>query len=190
MGTLWTAGTDATPAMLNQYYGNADTTTTTVTATVQTQLTTSYSIPALEPAVNSAYRMDFGGNGQWSSTQQSLAFTLSISAVAMLNNVTIAGAAFAASAAFRFTGWAEFVWSQVGGSGQVFASMFVCLTETASAVNPGTAATNTVPVADALSVNSSNINTAVSMPVFVQCAWGGAGGPTISNRHTIFRKIA
>ncbi len=60
MGNLAVAGQRLTAAFLNQYYGQADTAAQTVTAATQQPLTTSYSIPANEPVVGSAYPLAYG----------------------------------------------------------------------------------------------------------------------------------
>jgi len=198
MGTLWVAGNDMTASLLNQYYGFADTTFTTVTAATQTQLSTSYSIAANEPSAGSAYTVDFGGNGTWGATQQTLVFGLSIGGVALLASVTIGAQAFSASAAFRFAGVARFAWNQVGASGNVLADIMGNLTQTANNVAPpGTytqgnfQSANSIGFADANTAASATINSTVSTAVFVTCAWGSTtGAPTLTNRKTIFRKVA
>src|SRR5262252_8271823 len=173
MGTLWVAGNDMTASLLNQYYGFADTTFTTVTAATQTQLSTSYSIAANEPSAGSAYTVDFGGNGTWGATQQTLVFGLSIGGVA------------------------RFAWNQVGASGNVLADIMGNLTQTANNVAPpGTytqgnfQSANSIGFADANTAASATINSTVSTAVFVTCAWGSTGAPTLTNRKTIFRKVA
>jgi hypothetical protein len=191
MGVLAVAGQKVPASFPNQYYGYADTTATTVTAASQTVLATPYTIPANEPLVGSAYQVHFGGTGVWGSTQQLIGFTFVIQGVTVVNTINaIANTAFSASAGFRYTGYGEFVFQATGASGAVLASLFYTLTETANNVNPGTASTNTVSVADSNSV-ASTIDTTAAIAVNVKCGWGGTtGAPTISNRHTIFRKIA
>lgn len=188
---LAVAGQKLPASFLNQGYGFADAATTTVTAASQQPLTTSYSIPANEPAVGSAYEVRFGGNGTWGSTQQQLTFTLVIQGVVVVNLINgIAAAAFNASAAFRFTGLANIVFSATGVSGGAWAGLSYTLSESASAVNPGAAGTNTIGVADA-NGTVATIDTTSSMAVIVKCGWAATtGAPTISNHHTIFRKIA
>lgn len=191
MGNLWVAGQDPTPAALNQYYGAADTGATAVTANSSTRLTTSYSIPANEPAAaESAYEITFGGSGTWGSTQQALSFELSLQATTICANGTIAAGAFAASASFRFHGRALLVCDTTGATGGFYGSMLVTLTETANNVLPGTAADNTVPLADSNSA-AVTIDTTSAMAAIVKCHWASAtGSPTITNRMTVFRKIS
>lgn len=191
MGTLIAAGQDATPAFLNQYYGFADTTPITVLAAAQTQLTSAYTIPANEPVAGSAYEMLFGGNGVWGATQQLIAFSVVVAGNVLLNTIPgIAATAFAASAGFRYHGRAIFVCNTTGVSGSFGVSLEITVTETANAVNPGTASTNSVSLADAAAGNPA-VDTTAGMTAVIKCGWASTtGAPTITNRHTIFRKVA
>ena len=191
MGTLIAAGNDLTPARLNQYYGKADTSATTVTAATQTRLTSSYSVPANEPtAGESAYEILFGGDITWGSTIQSLQFTLTLQAVNVCANVTIASGAFSVSAHLRFTGRASLVFDSTGVSGLAQGGYLVSISEIANPVTPGAAGTNTLGVSD-YSTAGATIDTTSDMPMIMKCAWNATtGGPTISNRSTVFRKVA
>src|SRR5258706_4471396 len=187
-----TAGGNITPAFLNQYYGTADTTATTVTAAAQTTLSTPYTIPANEPAVSSCYELLFGGNFVWStSTPQLLAFTVTLAGTVILNTRPgILATAFAASAAGRFTGRATVSFSITGAGGGVYADYFINLSEATAAANPGTAANNTVGISDC-NLAAQPVDTTASMSWIVKAGrTGTAGTPTITNRHTCFRKIA
>ncbi len=189
---LIAAGQDVTAAFLNQTYSLADTAAQTVTAATQQPLSTTYNIPANEPSVNSAYEVRFGGTGIWATAgPQLIALTFVISGVVVVNTINgIAAAAFNTSAGFRFTGYAQFVFSATGASGGVFADLCYTFSETANAVNPGAAGTNTLSVADSNSTVAT-IDTTATMPVTVKAGWASVTGtPTISNRKTIFRKIA
>jgi hypothetical protein len=199
MGVLWAAGSRITASMMNQYYGYSDATTTTVTAAAQTQLTTSYSIPANEVSVSSGYEIEFGGSFTWGSTQQLIAFTLVIGGVTVLNNHPgIAANAFAASAQGRFSGRARFNWSAAGASGAVFADLFVNLSEIANATGvPATInqanveAVNSVAISDATSAASAAIDSTAAVTCIIKCGWASVtGAPTISNRRTQFKKVA
>jgi len=191
MGNLIVAGNDLTPAVLNQYYGYADTTSTTVTAATATRLTTSYSIPASEPAAaESAYEILFGGSGTWGSTQQLIGFQLHLQAVSVVANVSIAATAFSASAGFRFAGRALLVCDSTGATGGFYGALDITLTQTANAVLPGTTADNTVAIADA-NAAAATIDTTSAMAAIVTAGWAGTtGAPTITNRHTVFRKVS
>jgi hypothetical protein len=73
----------------------------------------------------------------------------------------------------------------------VFAGLQVNLAEIANAANPGTASTNTVTISDATSSASSAIDTTSATACVVRAGWASTtGSPTISNRLTVFRKIA
>jgi len=190
VGNLAVAGQRLTAAFLNQYYGQADTAAQTVTAATQQPLTTSYSIPANEPVVGSAYQVFFAGTGVWGSTQQLLALTFVVQGIVVVNTINgIAAAAFPVSAGFRYAGYAEFVVASTGPAGTILASLNYTFSETANAVNPGTASTNTISVADSNS-SPATIDTTAAIPVLVKAGWANTtGAPTISNRKTIFRKI-
>jgi hypothetical protein len=198
MGTLAVAGQKATAGFNNQYYGFADTTFTAVTAATQTVLTTSYSIPANEAAVGSAYEIRFGGSGQWGSTQQTLTFSVTIGSVVIFANIVIGANSFAASANFRFSGHAAIVWNTIGASGNVLGSYLISITETANAVvPPGTysqgnwAAQGSYTLADANGAVSAAIDSTAAQAFVVKCAWGNTtGAPTITNRQTIWKKTA
>ena len=198
MGSLYVAGEKPTAAKLNQYCGYADTTATIVTAASQTRLTTSYSTPADEPSVGSAYEIEFGGSGTWGSTQQTLVFEVDVGSVAVVSNVTIGNQAFAASASFRFSGRAVIVWDAIGSSGAVLASLAVNLTQTADAVQPPSTVNqvnlqnnNSIGVADANGATSSAIDTAAAQAFVVKAKWGSTtGAPTITNRLTVWKKVA
>jgi hypothetical protein len=182
----------------NQIYGDADTASTAVTAATQTQLTTTYTIPGNEPAVGSAYRLRFGGSGTWGSTQDTLAFSVSVGGVTVFANITLGASALAANASFRFAGWADIVFSAVGASGAVLGSSMITITETAnSIVPPGTytqgnwAAQGSYVLTDANASASSTFDTTTDSVFIVKCAWGSAAhSSTITNRHTIFQKVA
>jgi len=192
VGSKMTAGGNITPSFLNQYYGTADAAASAVTVAAQTTLTTPATVPANEPAAGSAYELLFGGSFTWStSTPQLLAFTITLAGTVILNgHPGILATAFAASAAGRFTGRATLTYSATGAGGAVFADYFINLSETANAANPGTAANNTVGISDCNSA-AQTIDTTASMSWIVKCGWAGiVGTPTITNRHTCFRKIA
>jgi hypothetical protein len=199
MGALYVAGEVPTADKLNQYYGNADATPTTVTAASQTRLTTSYSIPAGEASAGSGYVINFGGSGTWGSTQQLISFTLVIgSTILFSGSMSLGAQAFAASAAFRFSGRAEFVVNTGGATGNVMGSFMINMTETANAVAPPGTYTQgnfqgqaTYGLADSVTAASSAIDFTAANAVVVKCGWASAtGSPTITNRSTIFQKVA
>lgn len=181
-----------------QVYGKADTATTAVTAASATRLTSSYTIPGGEAAVGSAYEIRFGGSGQWGSTQQTLTFSVTVGSVVVFANIVLGASALAASANFRFAGHVCIVWDAVGASGDVSGSSMISVTQTAnSVVPPGSytqgnwAAQGSYVLTDANGALSSAIDSTADQVFVVKAAWGSAtGGPTLTNRHTIFRKVA
>lgn len=199
MGVLAVAGQKVPASFPNQYYGFADTTGTTVTAATQTALTTPYTIPANEAAVGSAYEIIFGGNGVWGATQQALNFNLVVgSVVVTTNNATLGAQAFSASAAFRFAGRVQIVFNAVGASGNALGAIMINLAETLNNIAPPATVTQanlqanaSYGFVDASSGPSAAIDTTAAQAAVLKCAWAATtGAPTITNRHTIFRKIA
>jgi hypothetical protein len=177
-------------AQLSQYYGYADTTQTTVTAASLANLSTVYSIPANEPYAGAAYELTCAGYGTWASSGPQ-ALTLS----PLLGSGTITGtarviaaAAFSASAAFQW-------WTTIGitcsdGVSSWQGSMTGAVAETANALNPGTAADNSVALAGATSASyTAAVSSALS--VALQAKWAlTTGAPTLTCVRTTFRKVA
>lgn len=199
MGTLAVAGQKLTAAFLNQYYAFADSTVTTVTASTSTTLTTSYSIPANEPSVGSAYEIRFGGNGTWGSTQQALQFNVNVGSVSLLGGpITIGAQAFSASATFRFSGLCTIVWDTVGASGKWFPTLIVNLAETANNVAPPATvnqanlqANASYGIGDSNNALSGVTDTTAANAFVVKCSWAATtGAPTITNRITRWAKTA
>ncbi len=174
---------------LSQYYGYADANQTTVTAAAITTLSTQYTIPAGEPYAGAAYELSCAGYGTWGSTQQALTLSPLLGAATLTGTGrVIAAAALAISAVFHWSLVMEVVCSDGVSSWQ--GSMRGAIAETASALNPGTAATNSVPFAGA---TSASYTAAVSsaIPIALRANWGATtGAPTITCVMTKFRKVA
>jgi hypothetical protein len=174
---------------LSQCYGAADTGTTTVVAATLANLSTVYTIPAGEANyAGVAYELTCGGTGTWGSTQQTLQFAMFLdTSFGGGSSGKIAAAAFAISAAFAWN--ARMTVVCIDGISTWQGTMAVTVQETASSVNPGTAATNSVPVCSASGPHTAAIASAVTASI--QAQWGSTtGAPTITNSMTTFRKIA
>ena len=177
-------------AQLSQYYGYADTAQTTVTAASSVSLSTVYTIPANEPYAGAAYELSCGGYGTWASSGPQ-ALTLS----PFLGSGTITGTARVIAAA-TFSTSAAFQWSVTigitctdGVSGWQ-ASWRGAVAETANALNPGTAADNSVALAGATTASyTASVSSALSVSLRAQWA-STTGGPTLTNVRTVFRKVA
>jgi hypothetical protein len=190
MGVLFVAGQKLTAAQLNQYYGFSDTTDTTVTAAALTNLTTPYVIPANEPVVGSSYIIRFGGSGTQGSTAQTFSWAIFLAGTQIVANVNVAAAAFAINAQFRFVGEARYTCVATGVTGSFRASIYVDISETANGVGAFTAASQSIGLGDASSANTT-IDTTAAMTAVVQSKWGSTtGAPTMTNRETIFQKVA
>ena len=174
---------------LSQYYGYADGNQTTVTAAASTALSTVYTIPAGEPYTNSAYELTCAGFGTWGSTQQALTLSPFLGAATITGTArVVAATALAISAAFHWSVTIGITCTD-GVSGWQ-GSMIGTVAETASALNPGTAATNSVPFAGA---TSASYTAAVSsaLTVALKAQWATTtGAPTITCVRTTFRKVA
>lgn len=190
MGSLYTAGTVPSADFFNQYYGSSDTAQTVVTGTGPATLSTVYTIPANEPIVGSAYELTCGGSGTWGNPAQALTFTLELQGTVICANITIASGAFNTSAGFRWRLSADYCCSATGTNGKFYGGYAATLTQAANPVLPGTVADNTVGIADA---NATGVTIDTTSAMFAKVAVGfasNAGGPTITNVRTIFRKVA
>jgi hypothetical protein len=191
MGVLILAGQSLTAALLNQYYSFADANATTVTAASAANLSSVYTIPGGEPvAGESTYGLWCGGNGAWGSTPQTLELTFALNGSGVGVGQVVGSSCFSASAAFRWAAHFSVTCATTGSGGTWFGSLNALITQTANNVIPGTAANNTVPVADGnLSAHTAATNAPIT--VALQAAWGSTtGAPTITNRWTRFAKTA
>lgn len=174
---------------LSQYYGYADTAPTTVVAAALANLSTAYTIPAGEPYAGAAYELRAAGFGVWGSTQQALTLgpLLGPGAVSSPTRV-IAAAALAISATFQWQVTIEMTCTDGVSGWQV--SLSGAVAETAVALNPGAAGTNSVPLAGATtSVYTAAVSSA--LPVALQAKWAATtGAPTLTCVRTVFRKVA
>lgn len=173
---------------LSQYYGAADTNTTTVTQIAATNLSSVYTIPAGEAYTGAAYELSCGGNGTWGSTQQqlTLAQAMNGSSFGSAGAGKVAATALAASANFFWN--ARMTLVCVDGVSSWIGRLEALVAESGSAANPGTAATNTVPV-NAVLQHTASVSSAIT--VSLQALWASAtGAPTLTNLSTTFRKIA
>lgn len=190
MGTLAAAGTSIIAGFYNQYYSVSDTVATTVTQAVTTALSSVYAIPAGEPQVNSAYELLCGGNGTWGSTAQSLHWGFYLNSTQVGVGQIIAANQFSANAPFRWRARMRVVCVSTGSGATWMGDMDAVVTQTANQVQVGTAADNSVSLADA---NSSAVtaSTLASTTAGIQAFWGSAtGAPTITCRSTTFRKAS
>jgi hypothetical protein len=185
-GTL-TAGQGQ--GQLSQYYGYADTNSTTVTAaSAATNLSTLYTIPAGEPYAGASYQLSAAGYGTWGSTQQQLTLWPYLDATLTGPGRPIAATAFAVSAAFQWSALVEMTCVDGVSAWQV--SWLGSIVQTANAIAPGTAADNAVPLAGA---TTSSVTAAVSSAITValQAKWASTtGAPTLTCVRTNFRKVA
>lgn len=180
------AGTAA--GQLNQYYGNADTTATTVTAAAYTNLSTVYTIPAGEAYAGASYLLSCGGYGTWGATQQALDLLLYIGSSVTGCNPAVSSVALAAGATFAWSIIAELTCADGVSAWQ--ATMQGGLVQTNNAISPGTAADNGIPLAGGTTA-AHTASVSSSIAVAVQARWGATtGAPTITNVRTRFSKVA
>lgn len=175
-------------AQLSQYYGAADTSTTTVTQIAATNLSSVYTIPAGEAYVGASYELSCGGNGTWGSTQQVLTLAMAMNGTSFGSGGSgkVAAAALAASALFFWS--AKITLTSVDGVSSWQCTLDATVAEQANTANPGTAASNTIPLTVTLQHTAS---VASAVTVALQALWGSAtGAPTLTCSRTNFRKIA
>lgn len=170
---------------LNQYYGLADTTVTTVTAATTSALSSVYTIPAGEATAGSAYRLSCSGSAVWGSTAQTLVLTMLINGTAV-GGPQVDASAFSVSATLRWMAVIEMVCADGISSweaGQLGNIAYASLVLTGL-----TAANNTIGWADDQPATAT-----VSSPVTVALGarWSATtGAPSIACRRTIFQKVS
>lgn len=173
---------------LNQYYGFADTSTTTVTAASAANLSSVYTIPAGEAYTDAAYELKCGGTGTWGSTQQQLTLAMALNGTSFGSGGAghVAATALAASASFFWS--ATYELTCVDGVSSWNCMLTAIVGEGTNAANPGTATTNTIPLVVMLN-HTATVSSAIT--VAVQALWASTtGAPTITNSMTRFRKTA
>lgn len=185
-GQALVAGTG--PGQLNQYYGLADATQTTVTSASFANLCTPYVIPAGEAASpGTAYELSCAGFGTWGSTVQSLEFSTYLGS-GFGSNPTVGAALFNASQAFTYSLTLKLTCSD--GVDSWWGDLQGSLVNSTTTLLPGTSANNACPIAGC---NTGVHLAAVSggLTAVIQCKWSATtGGPTITNTKTTWRKVA
>lgn len=172
---------------LNERYGFADTAPTVFTSATQGDLCTPYTIPAYEPYAGAAYVMSCAGYGVWGSTQQPLTFQMCLGS-AFGTSPTVGAVAFNASQDFAYSLTMKLTCTD--GVNQWWGDLLGACVESTANLNPGTAASNAVPIAG---VNSAVHSAAISgaLTAVIQAKWGSAtGAPTITNTKTVWEKVA
>lgn len=184
-GQALIAGTG--PGQLNQYYGVADATPTTVTAAALANLCTPYVIPANEAYAGAAYEMAAAGNGVWGSTVQSLQFSMFLGS-AFGTAPTIGASLFNASQAFQWSLVMKL--TCIDGVNQWWADLVGNLVNSSTTLLPGTAANNACPIA-AVNTGVRLASVTSALTAVIQAKWSATtGAPTISTTKTTWRKIA
>lgn len=185
---LATAGSTLTAAQLNRCYGQADGTSTTVTAATTTQLSSSYSIPANDAQAGTAYRLTGGGWATWGSTQQNLTFAFSFGGGTPFTSPVIDSTAFAISLTLRWVVCVTIVCVAPGASATWFGSAEGVISATTNLV-PGTAANGTVGFGFSNKTVATQDSTA-AIAMFLQGKWASTtGASTITNTFTLFEKV-
>ena len=187
--TLVLAGQTITPAVLNRIYGIADTTSHAVNNTTYANLSSSYSIPAGDALVGTAYRLTTYGNGTWGSTQQALTVACNLAGTNVGTTPAIASTAFSASGVFDFEFEIKIVCVSTGTTGTWIASIRGGANQTTNPVLPGTAADNSAGIYGCTH-SAVTQDTTVANSFAVQAKWASAtGSPTLSCQATIFEKV-
>ena len=168
---------------LNQYYGNADTASHTVTAATGTNLSTAYTIPAGEATTASAYELCCGGTGTWGSTAQALTIDAKLNANSLHSGRQIGSNVLSVSTPFVWSACLKIIC--VDGVSLWQGSWSLEMNQT---TNPGTNA-NAV-IGDS---STSSVTASVSSPIAVvfQAQWASTtGAPSITCSWTTFRKVS
>jgi hypothetical protein len=186
--TLVLAGQTLTPAVLNRIYGTADAIAHTVNNTTYAQVSSVYSLPALDAAQGTAYRLYTFGNGTW-GTAEAFQFAVGLAGTEIGISPIIAGTVFSNAAAFDFEIWARLICVNNGSSATWVANVKGVFTQSANAVVPGTAADNSATaVGNTHSAVTQDSTIANNFGVYGKWA-GTTGTPTISCVGTLFEKV-
>lgn len=160
----------------------------TVTQAVATSITAAWVIPGNEPDVGSIYKVTAYGNGTWGSTAQGLTWSAQIGG--NIISVTIAAADFAISTGFNWEAELKATCIVSGVSGDWRCTMRGCLSATAAALVPGTAAVNTIPFVRSNSA-SMLATTLANTSITIQCQWAATtGAPTITSQVNYYQRAA
>jgi len=193
MGSLIQAGgllvATTAPGGLNQYYGQADTTQTTISGTGLSALSSVYTIPVGE-ADNAgvAYELLCGGTMVWGTASEHLELAGYFDGATIHTTVTINDTVFASGSTQVWD--AHFRMVCADGVSSWLGSWRFSANQVANNIVPGTAADNTVTAGDS---TPSAVTAAVSSSIAMglRAAWTGtSGSPSIINDWTVFRKIA
>jgi len=186
--TLVLAGQTITPSVLNRIYGTADSIPHTVNNTSYAQVSSIYTIPASDPNSGTAYRIFTFGNGVW-GTAEALQLSVGFADLEVGTAPTIAGAALASAALFDFEIWAKAICVTSGTSGTWITTFHGILTQSANAINPGTAADNSVSFSGCTHTAITQ-NTTVPNDFGIYAKWAGTTGtPELIAIGTIFEKV-
>lgn len=172
--------------------GLASNSTVTATAATFTSLASAVII-ANDARAQDVYRLTVFGYGTWGSTRQSLTIQARFGATAA---TVIGGAsvidstALAISAAFQFQ--FEMILSCVtsGVSATWRAMVTGCVAETASNLDPGTPASNSIPIAEGTGATDVTLDSTANETMGISVLWASTtGAPTITKTLAFFEKL-
>lgn len=182
------AGQTLTPAVLNRIYGTADSVSHTVNNTGYAQLSSIYTIPAGDASSGTAYQITTFGNGTW-GTAEAITFSAALAGTEIGTAPQIAGAALSNAAAFDFEVTVTLICVSNGSSGTWVSSIRGLITESANAINPGTAADNPIPFCGCTHTAVTQ-DTTIGDAFGIYAKWAGTTGtPTVSCVGTLFTKL-
>lgn len=177
--TTATAGQRITANLLNRIYAEADGTSRTVTAASATALSSTYTIPANDAAVGTAYRLSAFGNGTWGSTQQQLQIYTYTNGV-QIQNAGIPATGFTASQAIYWQASWLLIFTTTGSTANYNNSEIVQMSTNSAST------TSNSPVR----TGSNTVDTTAAITLQFQASWAATtGAPTITCIGTLFERL-
>lgn len=163
---------------------------TTVTAASLTSIA-SATIPANAPVAGAVYELETWGNGTQGSTAQTLQLGAALGGSAMAS-VILASGSMAINATFRWRALIRVICNTTGATGTWTSYVKANWTTwTAGGSNIGPNNNNFSEAFSCESTGTTTADTTASQALAVQAAWGATtGGPTLTSRVALFRRIA
>ena len=138
-------------------------------------------IPAADAGIAGAvYRLHAAGNGTWGTGVQ-LTLQIALGSTG-IGSIQIAGAAFSSAASIRWNAVATLVIASTGAGGTAVGHLNGSMNLTGTALNPGTAGSNTLPF-DCGQTGTASFDTTSAQTLNIQAEWAATTGtPSITSQ--------
>jgi len=138
--------------------------------------------------VGGVYRLVAAGNGTWGTTEQ-LTLQIALGSTG-IGSIQIAAAAFASGSSIRWNATATFVIASTGSGGTVVGHLDGSMNLTGTALNPGVAASNTLPF-NCGQTTAAAFSTIAAQTLNIQAEWAGTvGTPSITSQYYYLERVA